>query len=173
MQNGEAFVKWYRIFGSGLWALLLVTGAWASENAYPYQDIGDGKKATEVPLSLVDGIAVDSEGTIYISHRSKNRIRKIDKEGTITTIAGNGHAGFGGDSGPALEAPLNFPAGLCVDLNGNIFVADRNNHRVRKIDSGGVITTVAGDGTRTQPRSSWASGLNVLSVTIIRSIVGR
>jgi len=146
-QKGETLVKWYRIFVSGLWVLLWVTGTWASENPYPYKDIGDGKKATEVTLSLVDGIAVDPEGIIYISHRSKNRVRIIGKDGTITTIAGNGHAGFGGDGGYALDATLNFPAGLCVDLKGNVFVADRNNHRVRKIDPAGIINTVAGDGT--------------------------
>ena len=68
---------------------------------YPYKDIGDGKKASEVVLTLVDGIAVDTEGNLFISHRSKNRIRKVDKDGVITTIAGNGRAGYsvGGWSG--------------------------------------------------------------------------
>lgn len=113
---------------------------------YPYQDIGDGKKATQVVLTLVDGVAVDSEGRIYIAHRSKNRIRKIGKDGIITTVAGNGKAGFGGDNGPALKASFNFPAGLCLDHKGNLFVADRNNHRVRRIDGSGIVTTYAGTG---------------------------
>ena len=115
-------------------------------NFYPFKGIGDGKKATDVVLTLVDGVAVDSEGNLFISHRSKNRIRKVGKDGIITTIAGNGWAGFGGDKGPALKASLNFPAGLCVDLSGNLYVADRNNHRVRRIDASGTITTVAGTG---------------------------
>jgi sugar lactone lactonase YvrE len=118
----------------------------ADTNNFPYQDIGDGKPATDVTLTLVDGIAVDSKGNVYLSHRSKNRIRKITKEGIITTIAGNGDAGYSGDNGPAISATLNFPAGLCVDKNENLFVSDRNNHRVRMINSEGIITTVAGTG---------------------------
>lgn len=118
----------------------------ASPNPFPYPEIGDGKPAIKVPLTLVDGVAVDASGEVYISHRSQNRIRKISKDGTITTIAGNGTAGFSGDGGPALNAALNFPAGLCVDKTGNLFVADRNNHRVRRIDTSGIITTIAGNG---------------------------
>ncbi|MCH8208804.1 MAG: SMP-30/gluconolactonase/LRE family protein [Nitrospinae bacterium] len=121
--------------------------ALAQSSKFPFKEIGDGKPATQVILTLMDGIAVDPEGNIYISHRSKNRIRKIDQDGIITTIAGNGEAGYGGDHGPALEASLNFPAGLCLDKGGNLYVADRNNHRVRKINPQGIITTVAGDGT--------------------------
>ncbi len=118
----------------------------AAKNPFPYPEIGDGKPAIEVPLTLVDGVAVDPSGNVFISHRSQNRIRKIDSHGTITTIAGNGTAGFAGDGGPALNAALNYPAGLCLDSAGNLFVADRNNHRVRKIDSHGTITTIAGNG---------------------------
>jgi sugar lactone lactonase YvrE len=114
---------------------------------YPFKGIGDGKKATEVILTLVDGVTVDSKGNLFISHRSKNRIRIVGKDGIITTIAGNGRAGFSGDNGPALKASLNFPAGLCHDQGGNLYVADRNNHRVRRIDLSGIITTIAGTGT--------------------------
>jgi sugar lactone lactonase YvrE len=114
---------------------------------YPFKGIGDGKKATEVILTLVDGVAVDSKGNLFISHRSKNRIRVVGQDRIITTIAGNGRAGFSGDNGPALKASLNFPAGLCHDQEGNLYVADRNNHRVRRIDLSGVITTIAGTGT--------------------------
>ena len=134
------FVAWFLV--------LLLSGASASADTglHPYKHIGDGKKATEVILTLVDGIAVDSEGNLFISHRSKNRIRKVGKDGIITTIAGNGAAGFSGDNGPALKASFNFPAGLCLDRAGNLYVADRNNHRVRRIDTSGIVTTVAGKG---------------------------
>lgn len=114
--------------------------------SFSYQDIGDGKKATEVVLTLVDGVAVDPEGNIFISHRSKNRIRKISKDGRIATVAGNGTAGYSGDNGPAWKASFNFPAGLCLNPEGHLFVADRNNHRVRRIDTSGIVTTVAGTG---------------------------
>lgn len=110
-----------------------------------FEKIGDGQHALTVILTLVDGIAIDPDGNIYISHRSKNRIRKIDTDGIITTIAGTGKAGFSGDGGPALEASLNFPAGLAFD-RGNLYIADRNNHRIRKVDPSGIITTVAGNG---------------------------
>jgi len=119
----------------------------AQTNSFPYQDIGDGQPATNVTLTLVDGIAVDVQGNVFIAHRSKNRIRKINKEGIITTIAGNGDAGYSGDNGPAISATLNFPAGLCIDKHENLFIADRNNHRVRMINAEGIITTVAGTGS--------------------------
>ncbi len=113
---------------------------------FPYKDVGDGKPATSVILTLVDGVAVDRAGNIYLSHRSKNRIRKITSDGIITTIAGNGTAGYSGDGGPALEAALNFPAGLALDKENNLYIADRNNHRIRRVSSKGIITTVAGTG---------------------------
>ena len=116
-----------------------------SAELYPYPSIGDGKRGIDVSLTLVDGIATDPRGNIYISHRSQNRIRKLSPNGTITTIAGNGIAGFSGDGVPALKSSLNFPAGLAFD-KGNLYVADRNNHRIRKIDSNGIISTVAGTG---------------------------
>jgi sugar lactone lactonase YvrE len=124
---------------------VLFTPTLFANESFPYKEIGDGKKALSVILTLVDGIAVDPDGNIYISHRSKNRIRKIDKNGIITTVAGNGDIGFGGDGGPAIKAALNYPAGLAFD-DGNLYIADRNNHRVRKVDSSGIITTVAGNG---------------------------
>ncbi len=122
------------------------TPATAASPVYPYPDIQDGQLATQVVLTLVDGVAVGPDGALYISHRSKNRIRKVRSDGVITTIAGNGIAGYSGDGGPALEASLNFPAGLTFDASGNLYIADRNNHRVRKVDPDGLITTVAGDG---------------------------
>jgi len=133
------------------WFLLLLlfgpsVSAKPGLDLYPFKGIGDGKKATDVILTLVDGITVDSKGDLFISHRSKNRIRKVGKDGIITTIAGNGRAGFSGDNGSALKASLNFPAGLCHDRAGNLYVADRNNHRIRRIDTSGIITTVAGTG---------------------------
>ncbi len=126
--------------------LLGSTGDLFADTLYPYKDVGDGKPAVSVVLTLVDGVVADADGNIYIAHRSKNRIRKVTPDGIITTIAGNGIAGYGGDGGPALKATLNFPAGLALDSEGNLYVADRNNHRVRKIDRDGIITTVAGNG---------------------------
>lgn len=133
-------------FFFGLFFTFVFIPVGSAKDIYPFAEIGDGQPALSVVLTLVDGIAVDPEGNIYIAHRSKNRIRKIDRNGIITTVAGNGNAGYNGDGGPALGASLNFPAGLTFH-NGNLFIADRNNHRIRKVDPSGMITTVAGVGT--------------------------
>lgn len=106
---------------------------------------GDGGPATAAELNNPTAITVDSSGNIYFSDQYNQRIRKVDKNGIITTIAGNGNAGYSGDGGPATAAMLNYPGGLIVDQNGDLYFADPNNNRVRKI-SNGTITTVAGNG---------------------------
>ncbi|MCP4702198.1 MAG: hypothetical protein GY862_35865 [Gammaproteobacteria bacterium] len=108
---------------------------------------GDGGPAASAQFNYPIGIAVDG-GTLYISDTWNHRIRKIDPQGNISTIAGSGIRGNTGDGGPAIEAELNFPAGLASDGAGNIYIADQNNHRVRKIDTNGNISTIAGNGSR-------------------------
>jgi sugar lactone lactonase YvrE len=103
--------------------------------------------ATKTEISLVNGIAVDSGGNIFISRHDHNMINRIDKKGRMTRFAGSGSSGFSGDGGPATEALLKTPAGLAIDKKGNVFIADRENHRIRKVDSRGKITTFAGNGT--------------------------
>ncbi len=107
---------------------------------------GDGGKATQAQLSLPSGVAVDDDGNIFIADRSNNRVRVVDDDGIITTVAGNGMDGYKGDSGPATEAQLSKPFGLALDKKGNLYIADRENNRVRKVSARGTITTVAGDG---------------------------
>ncbi len=89
---------------------------------------------------------MDGAGNIYLSDNYSERIRKISTSGVITTIGGTGSAGFSGDGGPATDARLDGPSGLCVDAAGNVYFADDRYHRVRKIDTSGIITTVAGGG---------------------------
>ena len=103
--------------------------------------------ATKTEISLVDGIAVDKNGNVYIARRDNNVVSRIDLKGNMTAYAGNGSAGYSGDGGKATEARLNVPAGLALDKRGNLYIADRNNHRIRKVDSRGNISTVAGTGT--------------------------
>ena len=105
---------------------------------------GDGGPATAARLRFPHGAAVDRSGNLYIADTRNHRIRKVDADGTITTVAGTGTDGFGGDSGPASAAQLNRPAGVAVDGSGNLFIADTNNHRIRKVDADGTIITVAG-----------------------------
>ena len=108
--------------------------------------LGDGGMAAEAQLWDPLGVAVDAEGVVYFSDEKNHRIRKIDAAGIITTVAGTGAAGYGGDGGPATQATLNLPSGVAVDIAGNVYFADTSNHRIRKIDAAGVITTVAGTG---------------------------
>ena len=109
---------------------------------------GDGGLAIEAELSGPVDVLCDTGGNVYIAERSNYRIRRVDTAGIITTVAGNGTYGFSGDNGPANKAALTIPYGLASDGQGNLYVADFSNRRVRKIDSRGIITTVAGTGTR-------------------------
>ena len=107
---------------------------------------GDGGPATEARLRLPYGVAVDAAGNLYVADRENHRVRRIDPAGVISTIAGTGEAGFSGDGGLAIEARLWFPSRLAVDAASNLYVADTGNHRVRRIDPAGVISTIAGTG---------------------------
>ncbi|MGH8908099.1 MAG: SMP-30/gluconolactonase/LRE family protein, partial [Egibacteraceae bacterium] len=88
----------------------------------------------------------DAAGNIYIADTANNQILRIDASGTTTTVAGTHVPGFSGDGGPAWAARLSGPLGLAVDASGNLYIADRGNHRVRRVDPSGTITTVAGTG---------------------------
>ena len=107
---------------------------------------GDGGAATSAALNGPRGIAVDGAGNLYIADSLNMRIRKVNTNGVISTIGGTGIAGFAGDGGPAVNAQFSSPMGIVVDGSGNIFIADRGNARIRKIDGSGVITTIAGTG---------------------------
>jgi RHS repeat-associated protein len=113
---------------------------------------GDGGAATEAMLNIPRDIAIGPDGSIYISDTANCLIRRVGPDGVITTVAGigsdeDGYGGFSGDGGPALEAELNLPGGIAVGPDGSIYIADTGNHRIRRIDRNGIITTVAGDGS--------------------------
>jgi len=108
---------------------------------------GDGGAATAAELSLPTDLYIDGSGNIFIADANNNRVRKITASGNITTVAGNGTHGFGGDGGPATSAELSYPTSIYVDGSGNIFIADAGNSRIRKVTASGNITTVAGNGT--------------------------
>ncbi len=108
---------------------------------------GDGGAATNAELANPIGVAADGTGNLYIADFINNRIRKVDTNGVITTVAGNGAFGYAGDGGEATHAELNSPTSVAMDGAGNLYIADMHNQRIRKVDANGVITTVAGNGT--------------------------
>jgi len=107
---------------------------------------GDGGPPVRAQLSGPDAIAVTSGGDILIADTGNDRVRAV-RDGRIVTVVGDGQAGYGGDGGQATSAHITAPEGVAEDSNGNIFVADNGNNVVRKVDSSGIITTVAGSAT--------------------------
>lgn len=121
---------------------------------------GDGAAATNAILNSPRGVAVDGVGNLYIADYGNNRIRKVDTNGIITTIAGTNSSGFAGDGGLAFNAKLNAPQGVAVDATGNLFIADYGNNRVRRVDISGVITTIAGNGKSYQTINDGGPAIN-------------
>jgi sugar lactone lactonase YvrE len=107
---------------------------------------GDGGPALAAALQEPTAIAFDGAGNLYIADRDNHAIRRVDPSGIITTVAGSGERGLAGDDGPAINAELSRPQGVAVDGAGNIYISDSDNHRIRKVDPSGVITTIAGTG---------------------------
>lgn len=135
--------------------IYLLFAAFVSAQSYSISTVAgssrlrDGSQAITTPIRYPFGVAEDGAGNIYFADSLDNRVRKVDTNGIISTVAGNGVAGFGGDGGPATQAMLNSPYGVKVDAKGaNLYIADYDNHRVRMVVlATGVITTVAGNGS--------------------------
>jgi uncharacterized protein (TIGR03437 family) len=108
--------------------------------------VGDGGPATAALLVHVEGLAVDLDGNLYISDADGHRVRKVTRDGKISTFAGTGVRGLAGDGGPATAAQLNTPYGIAADPRGGLYIADLGNARLRRVDLDGRITTVAGGG---------------------------
>jgi hypothetical protein len=125
-----------------VWAQTITTFAGNGQAGFG----GDGGAATQAMINQVVGLAVDGAGNVYMADEKNNRVRKVDRNGVITTLAGTGSAGFGGDGGPAGQAQLNAPTGVCTDAAGNVYINDNSNFRVRKVAPSGTISTVAGNG---------------------------
>jgi sugar lactone lactonase YvrE len=105
---------------------------------------GDGGPAVRARVPNPVSLAFDSRGNLYISDNIDSRVRKVDRRGVITTVAGSGTAGYSGDGGPATAARLNYPVGIVVDRSDNLLIADAGNGVIRKVDRAGRITTFAG-----------------------------
>ncbi|MCX6632962.1 MAG: NHL repeat-containing protein, partial [Candidatus Solibacter sp.] len=125
---------------------------------------GDGGPAATAQLNFPMGIAIDAAGDVFVADRDASVVRRIAANGTITTVAGSGTPGFAGDGGAATSARINGPFGIAVDAAGNLYIADTKNEAVRKVSPDGVISTVAGTGTRgylgdgEAARNAWLNG---------------
>ena len=132
---------------------------------------GDGGPATEASLHWPLSVAAAADGSIYIADMRNHRVRRVGSDGIISTVAGDGSGSYGGDGGPATAAWLNHPIGVAVDSAGNVYIADRYNQRIRRVDATtGIISTVAGDGTvgyggdggpATAASLNWPTGVTV------------
>ena len=109
-------------------------------------DLGDGLPARQAQLNEPQGLAVDGAGSLFIADTLNHRVRRVKPDGTITTVAGTGVAGYSGDGKPAVQATLNLPTGLAIGLGDALFIADTGNNVVRQLGQDGVIRTVAGTG---------------------------
>ncbi len=118
---------------------------------------GDGGPATSAGLPDPWGVAVDGKGNVYITEHYRHLVRKVDSRGIITTFAGTAKFGFSGDGGPATKAQLYYPSGVAADSKGNVYIADSQNFRVRKVSPDGKITTFAGTGKTIAHVSSGAN----------------
>ncbi|MGH9201218.1 MAG: hypothetical protein ACRD2A_08290, partial [Vicinamibacterales bacterium] len=109
---------------------------------------GDGKLATDSSLSFPHDVRIDSNGNVYIADAMNHRIRKVDGDGLITTVAGTGVPGYSGDGGLAIHAQLNAPYGILIDRDDNLLIGDSENHVIRRVGRDGIILTIAGSGQR-------------------------
>jgi sugar lactone lactonase YvrE len=136
-----------KIDPSGNVTTLAGNGTGASTSTGGYAD-GTGGPNGSAEFYIPMGVAVDGQGNVYVADTWNNRVRKIDPVGNVTTLAGNGLQSYeDGTGGPNGTAEFYGPEGLAVDAQGNVYVADSANNRVRKIDTGGNVTTLAGNGT--------------------------
>lgn len=139
-----------RIDANGIVSTVVGSGPlykWYHSPWYPHlKGTGDGGPALSAILDAPWGISADSAGNLYIADRDHDAIRRVDSSGTITTVAGTGQRGYGGDGGAATDAKLNRPGYVAFSADGGFFIADENNSRVRYVDPNGQISTFAGNG---------------------------
>jgi uncharacterized protein (TIGR03437 family) len=145
--RGVAAVIWTLLLGTPFACAqnVITTVAGASDFVFPRS-----VRTLDAPLDKVTCVAVDAGGNVYLCDATRHIVAKVSRDGTLTVVAGNGISigGYSGDGGPATSASLNYPAGVAVDDSGNIYIADTKNHRIRKVSPQGIMTTVAGKGSR-------------------------
>jgi sugar lactone lactonase YvrE len=165
-REGNLFIaetEGHRVFRSGPGGLVRIAGTGRAGFS------GDGGDATEAQLHAPWGLAVDGEGALYIADSGNHCVRKVARDGKITTVAGTGTRGLSGDEGPATAARLNQPLGLAVDSQKSLFIVDSHNHRVRRVAPQGTITTVFGGGAGDGGAAPTSSAYSPAGIAIDRS----
>ncbi|MCX6612243.1 MAG: hypothetical protein NTW74_15495 [Acidobacteria bacterium] len=132
-------------------ASLLAQPAWKMRTIAGGTEAGDAGRASDASIRFLQGVATDSLGNVYISDADDHRVRRVDRSGLITTLAGDGLPGFSGDAGPGSRSRVNTPYGLTVTPTGDLIFADLGNARIRRISRNGQIETIVGGGTREIP----------------------
>lgn len=159
-------------------AFLTLQAAWSQGAVTTYAGngnpafSGDGGPAAQASINRVVALATDASGNLYAAEELSNRVRKIDVNGVIDTLAGNGSPGFSGDGGPAAQAQLSVPLGVCVDPAQNVYINDTGNKRIRKVTPSGTITTIAGTGAAVHGGDG-GPALSASFVNPIRCVVDR
>ncbi len=131
--------------------MLMAQQPWKMRTIAGGTDAGDGGRASDASIRFLQGVATDALGNVYVSDADDHRVRRVDRSGLITTLAGDGLPGFSGDAGPSSRSKVNTPYGLTVNAVGDLIFADLGNARVRKISRNGQIETIVGGGTREIP----------------------
>jgi sugar lactone lactonase YvrE len=129
------------VIGSAAFLLVACAGQGATA---PTGTPSASATTSQVKLKAPEGIAVGTDGSVYVSDYEGEYVFRLQPDGSLAIVAGTGKSGEGGDGGPAIKASLSAPSGLVVDRNGNLFVADQQGQRIRRVDSQGIITTIAG-----------------------------
>ncbi len=133
----DGYTRVRKITGTGI---ITTAASWSGVTGFA----GDGENVSNARFSdYISDLAVDHQGNIYLADRHNHRIRRIAREGLVSTVAGNGHEGVSGDGGPATSAALSFPTFIAIDGTGNLYFTSRD-HRIRKVSVNGIISTVAG-----------------------------
>jgi len=139
---------------AALFILCLLAFKVSAQNIYTFAGTGvsgysgDGAAAANAKIYYPMGLAFDAAGNLYISDQQNSRVRKVDPAGIITTFAGNGVSGFSGDGSLATSAKITGASNVAVDAAGNVYIADELNHRIRKVNTSGIISTFAGNGVQ-------------------------
>lgn len=148
------------------------TGTAQQTTELGFENTTEQSQVLDVELAFPLGLGIGPDGSLYVSERQGHRVRRIDLEaGSVTTVAGTGEPGFSGDGGPATEAQIRCPDSIDLDEQGNLYIADRCNQRIRRVDAQtGIITTVAGNGARGASPDGSALGMSLMGPYFVRSV---